>query len=275
LLLRGRFAVLLCLLAGYFTLGAAIGFGWKLYLQALATAPEAAAAAPAAGTASRALALAASESSIFSFPNATTSHARIAGLTKLWSWAGAGLIVLAAWGYWLGRRREEVRLLAIALLLTFLGYMFLRFDQGHGWGFRYLHSAWFVLPVLAALAVAALRQDDAAGHGAALAGMAAWGLILSLVLGNGLRFFQVGDFMARHLNQAPPIASGAAKGPGHVVFIDAARGFYAYDLIQNHPRLRQGPVVMLGRDSDGLMARHYPGYERVAAGPWGEHWVKR
>jgi hypothetical protein len=32
---------------------------------------------------------------------------------------------------------------------------------------------------------------------------------------------------------------------------------------------------MLGRDSNGLMARHFPGYERVAEGSWGEHWVKR
>lgn len=272
LALRGRFTVLACLLIGYFTLGAAMGFGWKLYLQALTAVPETAGAAPA-GTASRAIALAMSESTVFSFPNATTSHARIAGLTKLWSWAAAGLVVLAAWGYWLGRRRTEVRLLAIALLLTFLGYLFLRFDQGHGWGFRYLHSAWFVLPVLAALAIAALRHDGS--EGAALAGMAGWGLVLSIVLGNGLRLYQVEDFVARHLGQAPPLASGAARDPRSVVFVDAERGFYAYDLVQNHPRLAKGPVVMLGRDEGGLMARHFPGYERVAAGPWGEHWIKK
>ena len=60
-----------------------------------------------------------------------------------------------------------------------------------------------------------------------------------------------------------------------VVFVDASRGFYAYDLVQNHPLLRESPVVMLGRDSDGLMARHFPGYVRVASGQWGEHWVKK
>jgi hypothetical protein len=215
LALSGRFRVLACLAVGCLTLGLALGLGWKLFLISLTAKPAAAVAAAAAtatvvapsdpGFLTRLTALLADQLAIFTLPSAATSHARIAGLTKLWSWAAAGLLVLAIWGYWLERRRVEVRLLVLSLLLTFLGYLFVRFDQGHGWGFRYLHSAWFVLPVLGSLALASLRSSEQGG--AALAGMAGWCVVLSLVFGNGLRLFQTGDFVGRHLQQAPPRAA--------------------------------------------------------------------
>ena len=52
-------------------------------------------------------------------------------------------------------RIAGARLLGISLVSTFAGFLFVGFDQGYGWGARYLHSAWGALPVLAAIALAA------------------------------------------------------------------------------------------------------------------------
>ncbi|OGA14258.1 MAG: hypothetical protein A3D95_10095 [Betaproteobacteria bacterium RIFCSPHIGHO2_12_FULL_69_13] len=273
----GSLRLLACLAVGYLSVGLPVGLGWKMFLKALASADSGAAQAivPSQGAAAGIVKLAADQLAIFAPPTLQVLQARIYGLTKLWTWAAAGLVVLALWGYWLTRHRTEVRVLALALVATFVGYLFIRFDQGHGWGFRYLHSAWFVLPLLAALALTAMPRDKLPGSNAGLHGMAGWCLVLSLVLANALRIFQVDTFVRAHLGQVPPLASGEAARVPSVVFVDASRGFYAYDLVQNHPLLRESPVVMLGRDSDGLMARHFPGYVRVASGQWGEHWVKK
>src|SRR6185295_917061 len=82
-------------------------------------------------------------------PQVGAIQARIAGLSKMWTWGACGFMVLAAWGYWQARAETGVRLLGAALAATFLGYFFVPFDQGHGWGYRYIPSAWFVVPVFA------------------------------------------------------------------------------------------------------------------------------
>ncbi|MGA8049373.1 MAG: hypothetical protein WCA09_04250, partial [Burkholderiales bacterium] len=82
---------------------------------------------------------------------------RTADLTRLWNWAVPGLPLLAAAGWWLGRRDRGVRLLGLSMLVTLAGYMFVWFTQGNGWGARYFYPAWGTLPVLAAAALVRAR----------------------------------------------------------------------------------------------------------------------
>jgi len=264
----GRLANVSALLAGYLPLVLALGVGWHRHL---ATLPAAAAAAPAA-LAQLAPAVADTVLSqlgaFLRFPSPTTIHARIAGLTKIWTWGAAGLLVLAAWGCRLPAR-VELKVLFTALLITFFGYFLVRFDQGHGWGYRYLHSAWFVLPILAGLFLA--QCDDRE-----LRAMAAWTIVLSLMLAAGLRLVQVESFVSRHLAQVPPLARPSVAR--EVVFVDLSAGFYAHDLVQNDPFLRASRLVMVkqkGEDTARFMARHFPDYEKIGEGPWGEHWQQK
>src|SRR5262249_46595277 len=148
-------------------------------------------------------------------PGAVTLDARLAGLSKVWTWGVAGLLVLAAWGWMAGRGRPAVRVLAASLASTFIGYFFFKVEHGHGWGFRYLHSAWFVLPLLAGI-VLATRED--------VRSMAAWMIVFSLVAANGLRLLQVEGFIARHLDQVPPLAM--APGGRELVFVNPEAGAY-------------------------------------------------
>ena len=275
LILRGgSLRLLACLALAYALPWIVLGLGWKLYLGTLASqAPSSGAAAPLPGVVVMVLGYL----EVFTLPSLTRIQYRVAGLTKLWTWGALGIIVLAAWGYWLRRADTPVRLLAATLAATVLGFFLVPFDQGHGWGYRYAYPAWFVLPVLGAVALASLASGNSARESSAaeLRSMAGWGIALSLVLCNALRLIQVESFMDRHLGQVPPLAQAALAGSREVIFVNARNGFYSIDLVQNDPFLRGDRIVMLRRSPERVgevMARHFPGYARVGSGPWGEHW---
>jgi hypothetical protein len=266
----GRVANLAALVAGYLPIALLLGVGWHRHLVTL---PAAAAAAPA-GFAQVAPAVADTVltqlGGFLKFPSATTLHARVAGLSKVWTWGAMGLLMLAAWSC---RRepRAEIKVLIAALLVTFFGYFLVRFDQGHGWGYRYLHSAWFVLPVLAGMFLAASESRE-------LRTMAIWGIVLSLVFAVGFRLVQVESFIARQIAQVPPLLEPARSASREVVFINLREGYYPQDMVQNDPFLRAPRLLMVqqGRESTAqFMARHFPGYTRVGEGKWGEHWRQK
>ena len=267
LLRRTPLAVFAALAAGYLPLLALLGWGWQQHLASV-LALTGTAAQQAAGTPGERLGAAAASALVL--PGAKILEARIAGLSKVWTWGSAALMVLAAYGYAAARAEPAVRVLAAALLITFLGYFLVPFDQGHGWGFRYLHSVWFVLPMLAGLALARLQDAETRN-------LAAWAAALSLVLANGLRISQVDSFVAKHLAQVPPLARAADPARPEVVFVDPAAGAYVRDMLQNDPFLRGGRVVLYydgPAAAAALMARRFPDYTRRAEGQWGEQWTK-
>jgi hypothetical protein len=261
---------------GYLPFSLLLGFGWQFHLAELTAAV--APAAPQAGTAA-AKAPAAALSNLpalqlrpFMLPSLANIEARLAGLTKVWTWGAAGLLVLAVYGYRAAANRTAARLLAAALLITFFGYFFTTGDQGHGWGNRALHSAWFVIPVLAA---AACVGTEPAG-GQALRPMIAWGIVLSLLLANGLRLVQVESFIDRHLRQVPPLTRPLAPARFEIVFVNLANGFFTHDMIHNDPYLRSRRITMvLGtpESAASLMARYFPEYRKLEEGNWGQLWV--
>ncbi len=286
---RVPLGVVAALVVGYLPLVAVLGYGWSQHLASLAAAGASSALAvtgaapalpPAAPSASLMQRAAAIAGSALVLPNLWIIEARIAGLSKVWTWGSTALLVLAAWGYAAARRqpemRSEAKLLGAALLITFFGYFFVPLDQGHGWGYRYLHSAWFALPVLAALGLSEAACAESA-ESPEFRTMAAWGVALSLVFANGLRLTQVDAFMKRHLNQVPPLARPADPARPEVMFVDPAAGFYTRDMVHNDPFLR-GPRTMMVYDGPDkareLMARRFPGYVKAASGRWGEHWIK-
>jgi len=267
---RKSLPVLGALALGYLPLGLLLGVGWHDHLLELARGAQS--AAPALSGPAVVDSLGTTIGAAITFPRTVTIEARIAGLSKVWTWGALGLMVLAASGYWSARARTEVRLLGAALATTFFGYFLVTSDQGHGWGYRYLHSAWFVLPVFASIA---LSGAPGTRPGAELRAMAAWGTALSLALANALRLVQVEAFMDRHLAQVPPLTRSADRAHPELVFIDIRSGFYTQDLVQNDPFLRAPRVVMMsgGPASDAaLAARRFPGYVKSAEGTWGESW---
>lgn len=270
---QGAASLLAALIAGYLPLTVLLGLGWHGHLAEFfrAAGPAGPAAAPAPQP-PLIDAIAKLLRSVMTLPDARILSARLSGLAKIWSWGAACLLVLAALGFWMARGRASVRLLAAALAMTFLGYFLVPFDQGHGWGYRYIHAAWFVLPLLAAIPLAGsdVRKDDD------LRRMCAWAIVLSALLATGLRLTQVDTFISRQRAQVPPLAARADPGHPQVVFVNIRAGFYTNDLVQNDPFLRGPRITMVYEGAErtaALMAARFPEYRRSAQEEWGELWT--
>jgi hypothetical protein len=260
-------AKLATLCAGYLPLSLLLGIGWFLHTGQLT-------AGHATQTSNGTLQAVASA---FAWPNASLYYARLVGMAKLLLWAVPCLLVLACAGAWKMRRDARFVTLGASALLTLFGYFFVWVDQGHGWGFRYFHSAWLVLPLCATACLfdpAKTPQPGRAGQATPAAGELRTYVIacalLCLVAGVGLRASQMNEFVSGHLHQLPAYAGTEPR----VVFV-AGVGFYPYDLVQNDPFLRRREVRMVDQGPEknrAAMSRHFPDYRLVYRDFHGEVW---
>jgi hypothetical protein len=201
----------------------------------------------------------------FTFPDAAVLDARLHGLAKLVIWAVPGLVPFAAWACWKLRKQQPVALLGLSALTTLVAYFFVPFDQGHGWGYRYFHSAWGIVPLAAAGVLASERPPRQLGHFLLLCAAG------SLLLGTGLRFAQMHDFIGEHLAQLPPAAASR-----EVVFVNIERGYYTVDLVQDDPFLRNRRWLFLshgGASDAALMARMLPDARPTLSTPVATVWT--
>jgi hypothetical protein len=269
-----RWRTLACAAAGYLPLCVLLGLGWVWFSNNL---PHEGLTAAADSIGKVAVGM----SGVFRRPSATILLARLIGLVKVSLWAVPSMLLLAGIGGWKRRHDPRCRLFVGSALATFVGYLFVPVDQGHGWGFRYFHSAWLVIPLLvAAVFVPPVGADDAAAADAAQIGAAnrlrsfvvACALI-TLVTGVPLRAEQVRQFVAMCLNQVPAYSASEPE----IVLIKVDRSFYAQDLVQNDPFLRNATVTMIshGAAADAaMMSVQFPDYRRVYSDDHGEVWSR-
>jgi hypothetical protein len=244
---------LLPLLAAYLP-GVGLGFAWQMFRSDIASAGQEWAAM--SGTAH----------GVFTWPDSTLFNMRAAALVKVWVWAVPCLPVFAVLGAARWRADVNVRLLASSAILTFAGYLFVRFDQGHGWGYRYFHSAWGVIPILAGCAMAG--RPGVSPKLVSFAGAAA---ILSLVIIVPVQLIQIEGFVSQHLAQL-----GSPKRPGNnIYFIHPLAGFYMADMVQFDPMLRDQDLKLVshGAKLDAeLIQGNWPNAVKVADGQGAEQW---
>jgi hypothetical protein len=241
------------LIVGYLP-GVALGIGWLLFR---------------AETESGGLGLApinGALSGVFAWPDAVLLNARVAAIVKMCVWAMPCLFALALLGCVHWRADSRVRLLVSSSILTFVAYFFVRFDQGHGWGYRYFHSAWGVVPILAGCAMADRQQPNER-----LISFAGATAILSLLLLNPFQLSQIDQFISRHLAQrAQP------RRPGNnVYFIHPLGGFYLADLIQFDPLLRNKDLLLVSHGAAldmQMIQRNWPGAVRVSGSREADQW---
>lgn len=252
-----RWRVLPALLAGYLPFVIVIGFGWNGLVTGLSDTVDG-----VSGASHGPLGAAASKlDSVLTWPSAALIHARIIGLMKLWIWAVPAAIVVAFIGFWRWRHDVHFRLLAASAALTLLGYLFVPADQGHGWGFRYFHSAWLVVPIFVAAALSAKPEQGASKSltevGQSFASYVHAASLLSLIVLVPYFGLQVRSFMTSHLAQEPTAEGGETR----VIIISPMMQYYAQDLAQNDPFLREPVIRMVtrGRVADEqMMANQFP-----------------
>jgi hypothetical protein len=211
-------------------------------------------------------ALTAASGGIFLWPDSTSMNMRAAALVKMWIWAVPCLFVFALWGGVRYRADLRVRLLASSAILTFLGYLFVRFDQGHGWGYRYFHSAWGVVPILAGCAM----TERSTGY-PRLITFAGATAILSLLIIVPFQLNQMERFISAHLAQLGP-----PQRPGNnVYFIHPLGGFYVADMVQFDPLLRDADLLLVshGAQLDAqLVKQNWPDAVKVSSSRAAEQW---
>lgn len=241
-----RNTALLC--AGYLPLTLVLGIGWMNLNSDLAAAN----APMPAGQAALAL------------PTIELFVARVGAIAKIWVWAVPGLVALAIMGTW--RRRYDTRVLVLCAcaLCQLVGYFLVTFDQGHGWGYRYFHSAWFTLPLLAAALAAPRDRPGSWMHSPnvdwTLLNLVAALAVFSLLAGTTLRAVQMRSFIDDHLAQQPFVAPGTKA----VVFIDTSACFYCVDLIQNDSTLSEDVIRLHSQGSRAnaaLVQEYWPLYK--------------
>jgi hypothetical protein len=203
---------------------------------------------------------------VFTWPDAAVLNIRVACFAKMWVWAVPGLFVFAVLG--LLRQREVLapRLLAASAILTLAGFFFVTFDQGHGWGYRYFHSAWGVIPILAACAMA-----DRSEANLPLVSFAGAVAMLNLLVVIPLQMSQIEGFISQQLAQL-----GAPERPGNnLYFIHPRGGFYVADMVQIDPLLRDPDLIMVSRgaalDSE-MTLENWPGAVKIASVPAYDQW---
>jgi hypothetical protein len=243
------------LLAGYLPLAALFGLGWPM-------------AAAHAGIGRTELSGAEVTSprgwldqlaNVLQRPSKAMLVARFQAAWKVWIWSAPGLLALAALAAW-KRRAAPLALLAATFALTFVFYLFVRFDQGHGWGYRYIHPAWALLPVGAALwVVRGGREGVALGSAIVAAGLLATPVFL-------WETHRTIDAALAHRIDAP--ATGR-----WVVFV-APNAQYVMDLVQNLPG-RDRVRYFAGRSADedrDFMAAQFPAATRRVEDERGSLW---
>ncbi len=262
-------AKLSILWAAYLPLSILLGVGWFVHSGSLASS-----GAAVTGSAGSFQGVA----NAFAWPTMNLYYARLVGVAKILLWAAPGMIALAFAGAWRVRHDARFMTLLASALLTFIGYLFVWADQGHGWGFRYFHSAWLVLPLFAA-AFLYKPRDAAADFSSSVeeptvsADVRTYAVacaLLGLVAGTGLRASQIDEFISDHLSQLPQYAGTE----GRVVIVSGV-GFYPYDLVQNDPFLRKSEVRMVDlgpEENSAAIQRHFPGYHVVYRDSHGEVW---
>jgi hypothetical protein len=254
---RDQRRYLIPLILGYLPLGLGVGLGWLMLRADIV--PVAHNASPVSGMLS----------GIFTWPDAALMDMRVAALAKMWVWVMPCLFIFAFLGRLRCGENRHVRLLTQSAVLTFIGYLFVKLDQGHGWGYRYFHSAWGAIPVLAGCAMTG-RSETPEGH-MRLVSFAGAAAVLGLLVVMPFQMSQIEGIIWRHLIQVPP----AARPGNNVYFVQPWGGFYLSDMIQIDPLLREPDLILVSRGPDldaELMRQNWPSAVRLGSRPGVEQW---
>ena len=213
--------------------------------------------------------VAVSNSGLLTFDQFLNRVGKLAQIPSLIDWAtiGAHVVRLFAWQslalaplllFTLYKRAWPplLVLMAASIVTSLLPYPFLLPEQGHGWGYRYLHG---LLGALALIGTAGWVQMERL-HGTAFRQpvMLCFAMTLAVVI--PVRAFLIERTIAPWL-----VATEAALAmPADVVIVDRIGIFYGLEIPRNGPYAAERPVVMMLNDLSADQIRRLCGNYRVA-----------
>jgi len=202
-------------------------------------------------------------SGTFSIPSLSVLIANAYALCKVIIWSAPGLLLISL----CHKKQSSIqRLLLAGFLLSFLFYLLFPSDQGHGWGYRYVHPGWGLLAVSAGIfamsKTIAYRNFIAAAVIAGLLATPVFALQTSRTVS-----------ISRSLQTAlqPDIATDGTT----LVFVTINPAFYTADLVRNYPKDKGRKIMMVsyGPEQDSVLAMHLsPQATQIASSPIGSIW---
>ncbi len=238
---------------------------WNPLMPTLAAEAAQAAGGPGAATAALDGGLAALEGlwakiqAIAGLPGPAALASVFANLVRLFAWQSLALVPLLLMLRWRSPPALTV-LLTASIALSLLPYPILMPDQGHGWGYRYLHGLIGNLALLGTAGWLALaRQPDAARlrlRAATLGLLAATAVALV-----PLRAAQISDLVGRHAAASARISSM----PAELVIVDDIGALAGRDLTRNAPLGVAEPVGLSLRPLPAGLVERLCDRFRVAA----------
>jgi len=158
------------------------------------------------------------------------------GITLL-AWAAPALVPFTGMFLYTWKQQPAfVRDGFLGVCLTFLFYLCFPHPQGHGWGFRYLHSAYGLLALAAAGGAMALGRE---GWNSQVSKALLASLVFSLLFQIPYRIYEI-RAMVRPLSLTWNYIS---RQPTDFVIIKTSDFWYGWDLIRNDPWLKQKPLI--------------------------------
>lgn len=270
-MMRHRRAHLGPLLLGYVILALPLGLGWSAHLQGFDAGRYALASTKTAPF----MEIVSRVAFVLRPPDSYLLLSRGAALIKTVVWACPGLIGLAFLGWRESNRMRRqgsdlnatyLWLLGASVVCNFALYLLIRFDQGHGWGFRYLHQSYGAFPILAALWMTRIRGAASENGLAKRFGAVSCALGL-LVL--PLFVLQARLFSQTVAHDQPPAPPAGAS----ITFL-RLKG-EAETFLRNDPFLRNQDWKLrfvFGAQNEKLARRYLLSARRVQSGKWGEMW---
>jgi hypothetical protein len=249
---------LLPLAAGYVPIVALLCIGWPLLTSSMGLRPI-----EVSSTESEFLASWIDKvQRTFVLPNLNLLLVRSYAAWKVLIWAAPALLTVAL----ITKPKNPIhRILLVAILISFTFYLFFPYDQGHGWGYRYLHPAWGLIPVVAG--IFATQVDSAAPRQFTSALLCA-GILASPVF-----------MITTHRTIATSVAQDIRLTDSGRAFVFIANhpSLYTVDLIRNYPSDAGRTIRMLsqGEDADNkFVALVAPTAVKVISDQRGSAWIE-
>jgi hypothetical protein len=158
---------------------------------------------------------------------------------RLIAWQNVALIPLIVIAVRRAEWPKPLRLLAASVAFSIVPYVFLMPDQGHGWGYRYLHGLIGNLALIATAGWLVVERMPELDRRRILRPLLAAGA-LSVIILLPLRAVQVERMVAPFARAYEHIRAIDAD----VVVVDSPAVYYGQDFVRNGPLLDNRPVLM-------------------------------
>jgi len=199
---------------------------------------------------------------IFIFPDLRIVIVRAYALCKMVIWAAPGILLAL---FFIKPNTLIQRILLYSLVFSFIFYLFIYFDQGHGWGYRYIHPVWGIIAISAGIFAVS-------GHTFQRNFIAV--SVLAGLLATPVFALQTGRTIALSKSIQPALPT-TQDDSQFFVFITPHNGLYTMDLIRNYPK-DEGKIIRMvsyGEEEDAILAKQFSLEAlQISVSPMGSVW---